>query len=134
MKLIRRPLAPGETDLELLFAGVLIAAAGVVWLLFATGIPLPGCPLKAACDLPCVGCGSTRAVRAMMGGNVLSAFTLNPLTSLTVLAGVAWLVYAVSVAGRRVPRWRVQALTKGSRWLLWILVAANWAYILYRHG
>lgn len=134
MKMVRRPLAPGETDLELLFTGLLIAGAGIVWWLFATGLPLPGCPLKATSGLPCVGCGSTRAVRAIMGGDFWTAFTLNPLTSLTALAGVAWIIYAVSVAGRRVPRWRVQAFTGWSRWVLWLLLGANWAYVIYRHG
>jgi len=134
VKLILRPLAPGELDLELLFASLLIASICIGWFVLKTDLPLPACPLKATIDLPCAACGSTRAIRAMSEGHPLQAFLLNPLTALATITGIGWGLYAVSVAGRPVPRWRLLTLTNWSRWALLLLIGANWAYVIYRHG
>jgi hypothetical protein len=45
----------------------------------ATDSRFPGCPFFAATDLYCPGCGSLRAMHALLHGHLMYAFRLNPL-------------------------------------------------------
>jgi len=80
--------------------GPLVTLAAVVVLLalaaFYDHLPVqaPECGFKAALGLPCVGCGGTRAMRALSGGRVLEAARFNPAVVLGVFVSVAWAVSA----------------------------------------
>jgi hypothetical protein len=71
----------------------LLAAAGALWLLS------PGCLFAAAFHVPCPGCGSTRAARALAHLDLLGALHANPIApfSMALLvflaARVVYLVY-----------------------------------------
>lgn len=67
-------------------AGVVaLAAAGVgIWLLRSYDPNLPGnlfppCMFKAFTGLHCIGCGLTRALHALVHGDIAGAFAMNPL-------------------------------------------------------
>lgn len=61
-------------------AGRLFIAA-VVWAPFVVGFAFDAtiCPLAAAFDLPCPGCGLTRATVAAFNGDFSAAFSYHPL-------------------------------------------------------
>jgi hypothetical protein len=69
-----------------LTAAALVAAVGV-WLLLnfdpnAADSPFPGCMFRALTGYFCVGCGLTRALHALVHGDLLRAFAMNPLAVL----------------------------------------------------
>lgn len=64
----------------LLAAGVLFAALLLVG--------LPECPLYRLTGLYCAGCGGTRAIRALLHGDVAACFRQNPLLPLLAAAAV----------------------------------------------
>lgn len=133
MKIIRRPLAPGETDLELLFAPILAISLAGVLLVLKTGWPLPGCPFAAWTQQPCLSCGVTRALEALSHGHWREAFLWNPLALVSLILLLLWMGYAAAVAGRRTPRLRLIGFTTTSRVILLALVLINWSYLLFRH-
>jgi hypothetical protein len=64
----------------------------------------PACPFHTLTGLNCPGCGTTRALRQLLHGNVLAAFKLNPLTmsTLPVLVGVLVLFTRSAITGQPV--------------------------------
>jgi hypothetical protein len=134
VRLIRRPLIPGEPDPELLWGSVLGASAliGSLWL--HAGLPTPLCPLHAVTGLPCPTCGSTRAASALVHGNLAGALTWNPLMTLVMIGAAFYVLYAAVVVIRNLPRLRWTPLTQSeSRWIRIsgiLLLASNWGYLL----
>jgi hypothetical protein len=57
----------------------------------AAGSLLPPCPLHALTGLYCPGCGSTRALHALLHGDLAGAWAMNPLlvVALPLLAAMA---------------------------------------------
>ena len=133
MKVVRRPLAPGETDLELLFAPILAACMAGGFLLLRGGHSFPECPFAGFTGHPCLSCGTTRAMHALLQGHLFEAFTWNPLALLVFILIVFWMVYAFAVAGRRTLRLRLIGFTFTSRVTLIGVVILNWGYLFFRH-
>lgn len=105
----------------LLFAGGLAVAVRVL----PFGWP---CAWKAATGLPCAGCGGTRSLLFLLGGEWQAALQLNPGV---VCAGGLFLVanvYAAGVLVLRLGPWR--PVLRGWRWALGAAVVLNWAYLL----
>ena len=64
-----------------------IAAGAGVWLLRtfdpnAAGNPFPPCMFRQFTGLFCIGCGLTRALHALVHGDIAGAFAMNPLAML----------------------------------------------------
>jgi hypothetical protein len=80
----------------LLLAGCL---AGYAWLFFtAPGVSGGAelCPIRRVTGIPCPSCGSTRAVRSLMDGDVIQALLINPFGMLifaVLLLAPAWILY-----------------------------------------
>jgi hypothetical protein len=94
---------------------------------------VPACPFHALTGMPCPGCGSTRALVALVGGDFAAALGWNPVAALAILGG--WTVAAIA------PLWVLldgplpalaPVLPARSRWLLGGMLALNWAYLLAR--
>lgn len=83
----------------------------------APGSLLPPCPLHALTGLYCPGCGSTRALHALLHGDLAHALAMNPLlvVSLPVLAAMALNAAGWQPAGTQ-RLWR--ALGRPRPWLL----------------
>jgi len=78
----------------------------------------------------------TRATAALIHGDLVGALGWNPLATL-VLAGIAlYVLYAAVVVAGKFPRLRWILLTRSeSRWIritVILLIAANWAYLIWR--
>lgn len=70
-----------------LLAGAAVAVPVGVWLLLnfdpnAPGNPFPACMFRALTGYYCIGCGVTRALHALVHGDVLGALSMNPLAIL----------------------------------------------------
>lgn len=131
----RRPLAPGEIDYELILAGVTSAMAivGLAWL--HSRLPNPSCPFAYLTGLPCVTCGGTRAVRALLEGDLVAALRFNPLVVMGISALMAANVYAFAVVGLRLPRIRFgpfpEKLCNIFRVLIGSIILLNWIFLLF---
>jgi hypothetical protein len=134
MQMIRRPLAPGEANYELIWLSVssvgLVLAAS--WL--ALKLPWPICLFHALTGRPCLTCGATRSAIAFFHAHFLAAFEWNPLAFLCYCGLSLFNVYAFATVVMRTPHLRIVRLSaserKFFRGFVIGLLALNWAYLL----
>ncbi|HEY2614595.1 MAG TPA: DUF2752 domain-containing protein, partial [Chthoniobacterales bacterium] len=130
MRVVSRRVPAGETDPELTWLAVSIAAfiAGALWL--KLHLPWPRCPFLALTGFPCLTCGATRATIAFSQGNSLTAWQWNPLAFFALCAIAVFDLYALVVVARRAARLRIvdwSATEKNAvRIAVVFLVALNW--------
>ncbi len=111
--------------------GMAAAASAVVvatWLLYhfdpnSANSPFPGCMFRELTGFLCIGCGMTRAMHALVHGDLLRALHMNPLGVL--------LLPAVPLMVAHSRGWRPTVLEPVMRWLLeprlWlVLLPAYW--------
>jgi hypothetical protein len=129
-----RALGPGETDHELLWSLVAVATGTVALLAWSAGaLGLPACVFKAVTGLPCVTCGSTRALAALAAGEVLAAIRWNPLMTFGVFGLAAYVPYGALASFAGLRRCRLQLTERESRavrWVVLFVVAATWAFLV----
>ncbi len=90
-----------------------------------------GCAWKTCTGWPCVGCGGTRTMALMAGGEWLAAFRLNPGVAATALLLMVTNLYAAVVLIGRLPPWRPAWMARVRwRWVVAALVLGNWIYLL----
>ncbi len=89
--------------------------------------PIPLCPTRFYFHVPCPGCGSTRAVLALLHGDVHAALALNPVglvAAALAVPSLAWILRGVVREGRVVdlPRWLRVVWTGviGALFVVWI--------------
>jgi len=129
-----RPLRPGELDAELIWLSVTVASAaiGVTWL--ALHLPMPQCTFRSLTGFPCVTCGATRSVNALLHGDVLAAWRLNPLVLLGLATVAVFDAYALVVLLARARRLRVaftaRPLRRAAVAIGCAVVLLNWIYLL----
>ncbi len=133
MQIGHRPLAPGETDHELLWLTASLGglAAAATW--FALQLPWPACLFHMITGHPCATCGATRSALAFFQGHLFSAFRWNPLAFLFYCGLTIFDVYAFSVLVFRKPRLRISWSPKEkrlARYSVIVLLALNWTYLL----
>lgn len=111
-----------------------VIAAALLFLFFVDPLEaawFPRCPFLALTGRECPGCGSSRAIHALLHGRVCAAVGLNPLATLLLpyAAVLGWLTYGAG------GRWRAgrlyDALT--SRWAAWGLLAAMVGWMIFRN-
>lgn len=67
----------------------------------------PKCPFRSLTGLQCPGCGSQRAIHALLHGQVIAAFQQNALVPLAIpYLAIGFYMRAVQQPGRRLLRWR----------------------------
>jgi hypothetical protein len=116
------------------FAAAAIAASILAHDVADGAIPFPECGFKKLTGLACPGCGGTRSLVAIGGGDVPAAFVLNPAVAL------AWFLFVASVpmaaidalvtGGRAAARLSRFASTRFAARLLVAAIAANWIFLL----
>jgi hypothetical protein len=130
-----RKLRPGETDIELWFGVVLLSLCGIgafISVILPRGW-IPPCRLHQTTGLPCPTCGSHRAIRALINGDILTALHSQPLgTALIAGAAIFWL-YALTTVIFKLPRFRPDISKRSKRLIcygLLIAILLNWIYLL----
>jgi hypothetical protein len=136
VRIHRRPIIPGSHDPELVWGSILLIAALLANAWLFSGIATPRCLLHATTGIPCPTCGMTRATWHLLHGEIGAAFLLNPLMAAALLGAALYICYAAVVVIGRLPRLRLEALTKTEANLVRIaaigLLAANWLYLIGR--
>lgn len=109
------------------------AAAAVLGILYwfdpSTSGFYPSCPFHLLTGLHCPGCGSLRAIHAMLHGDFAAALRFNPLTTLgapLLLLGIAREAWRMT-SGRDPLPFRVPA------WSIWMLLVAIVAFGILRN-
>lgn len=106
---------------------------GVFVLVKPAGSDATLCVFRNATGVPCPACGSTRAALAVADGRPLDAMAHNPLMTIAGVLAAAWLVMRVGFARQveiDLPRWAGLPVWAA----LAALLAANWIYVIARHG
>lgn len=121
---IRRPMSRG---LKFALAGSAVAGCAYLALVDpnASGAPYLGCPFRALTGFDCPGCGITRALHALVTGNVPRAFDHNLLLTSALFVGVLW--WLVSFVRERTGRAPLRS--PSGRWVPFAfgaLVVAFW--------
>ena len=136
MKLVLRKPRDRETDYEFIFGFLLIPLFGAVSLLIlrlSSRIPI-FCVFHRLTGIPCPACGSFRCAEQLMAGHLWDAFLVQPLATLVVLVCVAFALYSWVVVILRLPRLRMEEVTRRQKWAMFLivvaLVVANWIYLL----
>ncbi len=134
MQVLRQPLAPGETDHDLIWLSVSVASLGLAATWLALGLPWPRCLFHDLTGRPCLTCGMTRSAIQFFHGHFLAALKWNPLV-FAVLCGVtAFDLYAFFALVTRAPRLRIIFWTASEKKFARIIVitalALNWVYLL----
>jgi hypothetical protein len=128
-----RPLAPRETDFELLFLTISCATAGSCLLWLAFGLPWPKCWFRQLTGIPCPTCGATRCAMALIHGHLGDALHRNPFIFLCYGAVMIIDLYAAAVLFFQLPRLRVTRVPGKIKYRLVValfgLVGANWVYL-----
>src|SRR4029077_1010888 len=133
MQIVSRPLAPRETDYELIWLSVSLGGLFFAAAWFSFGLPWPVCWFHQLTGHPCATCGATRAAIAFLHGNLLGAIRWNPLAFAIYCGIAAFDAYAFAVLVTRARRVRVSFNATGKRILRATAIAVvllHWAYLL----
>jgi len=116
---------------------------GYSWLfLFGTALQNTGftpCLFKNCTGLACPSCGTTRSVSQVFKGNIISGILINPLGLVVAAVMIIlpfWIIYDIAFKKNSLPQ-AYKATekiinTKPSAILLILLLAANWAWNIYK--
>lgn len=137
MKLDFRRRSDEETDIELVF-GVLFIPILSVAIFALSKIPpswLPRCMLHTSFGIPCPTCGACRSMRLLVGGHPVNAWLMQPLVVTLAAIGVCYCAYSFIVVFGRLPRIRLEDISRSEKRVMVILAAAlliaNWLYLAY---
>jgi len=124
---------------------ILLCILGVAWVLLViitqrAGYNLITCPSRLIYDLPCAGCGGTRAFLLLIKGHPVDAFFMNPNVYpavLLILAAVALAVYDFFHHTDKLNYWYEKIRRKGNHPSVYVPVIlfeiAIWVYNIWRY-
>jgi Protein of unknown function (DUF2752) len=134
MRLICRPLAPRETDAELLWLTISIGAVALAALWRALHLPWSTCLFHVITRHPCPSCGATRAAIGFLHGNFAAAWNWNPLAVMTYCAIAMLNLYALVVLITGARRLRIVQVRPAEKKFLRattiVVILGNWVYLL----
>ena len=134
MRLLWRRQSASGPDHELIWFAVSVASisGAAIWL--ALALPWPRCAFLAVTGLPCVTCGATRSMIALLHGNIPGAVRWNPLAFVALCTLIVFDLYAAFVLVGRTTRLRIVDWTVSEKNVARIavisLLALNWIYLL----
>ncbi|GAB3065588.1 DUF2752 domain-containing protein [Stenotrophomonas tumulicola] len=92
---------------------------------YASGSPLPSCPLYALTGLYCPGCGSTRCLHSLVHFDLAGAMAMNPLLVISLPFLLLMLLYGAGVRLRALdPLMRVLANP-----MFWLVLLVGYALL-----
>ena len=112
--------------------GIAVLACLVVGVAGLDRLPVQLCVFKAVTGLPCLTCGTTRALGRLYALDLPGAFAMNPLASTGALALMLWGLSDLALLGSHrfltvhLTGWAARSARVGAV----VLVLANWAYLL----
>ncbi len=132
MRVLFTEKEPGRIEFALIYGGlVILLLAAARFLPVAT--LAPDCTFRALTGLPCPTCGSTRSVMLLSRGQILPAFSLNPLTTVVCIAVLLAFAYRISALLLNLPRIAVQLSARDQNLIRFCAVVTlflNWIYLV----
>lgn len=115
------------------FLGIGSVAGSAVGLLHLDRLPLPLCAFKALTGLPCMTCGTTRALGRLFVHDISGALAMNPLATLAAFTIALWGLADLLLLsrGRALAVAVDPATARTLRVLAVLAVLVNWAYLVY---
>lgn len=123
---------PSSFPLGLACALVGLAGLALISLLHLDRLGFTVCTFKSLTGLPCMSCGTTRALGRLAAGDFMGALRMNPLATIGVIGAGAWAV-ADTIAALRGKGVRLRASGAVAHALRIAVVAAvvlNWVYLI----
>jgi hypothetical protein len=132
MRLFLKKRAPDQIEFGIIYGciALLMLCAGWVQPLLSFA---PACVLKGLTGIPCLTCGATRSVVHLSHGDILSAFIMNPLTTLFLISSVLYLIYSLISAAFHLPRVSMLLTDKEKNAVragVVMLLIVQWAYLI----
>lgn len=126
---------PGQTDHELLWSlvGLLVFCAMILGQHLLGLHRFPKCTFHSLTGLPCLTCGSTRALFSLLSLNFTQAFYYNPLCTLFWLLWLIFVPYGLAAHFRLLPK--VRAKLSASDWMMLrfaipAVAVMNWVWLI----
>ena len=134
MTAVWRKLDASEPDHELIWAWVTIVSAVLssIWLT-RLGLPPLVCPFHALTGLPCLTCGATRALAALLRGDLAGSLRSNPIACAGAAAAALYVPYALAVTCLHLQRLRFTLHVRDwlvLRWVVGCTAAAVWVFLI----
>ncbi len=132
MRLYLKKKSSNQIEFGIIYGGIALVMLGVGRLLPILSFA-PDCVFKGLTGLPCPACGSTRSVVHIAHGDILSALAMNPLTTLCLMAAIAFIIYSLMSAAFDLPRINVILADKEKNVMragVAMILLAHWAYLI----
>ena len=115
-----------------ILAACALAATAVVGVLHLDHLPFSLCVFKAVTGLPCMTCGTTRALGRLARLDLAGALAMNPLVAAGLLALVPWAAadLALLPSGRALSLHLSPAGARAARIAAVAAVLLNWAWLV----
>jgi len=123
---------PGGVPVGLALGLCAAAAIAVVGLFPLDRLPFSVCLFKAVTGLPCLTCGTTRALGRLVRLDLAGALAMNPLTTLGIFGLVPWALADLALLpwGRAVSLDLSPGAARVARITVVAAALANWAWLV----
>lgn len=123
---------PGGVPVGAILAACGLVAIGAIAVLHLDRLPFSLCVFKAVTGLPCMTCGTTRALARLARLDLAGALAMNPLVTLATLALLPWAAadLALLPRGRALSLELSPAAARVARIAAVAAVLANWAWLV----
>jgi len=132
MHIIFKKRKEGEIDYGIIYGGISIIVLFIGGTMPVLSL-MPSCAFKMLTGIPCPTCGATRSVVALARGDITASFMMNPLTALSLLAGVLIFLYSLATIILNLPKINMLLSSKEEIALkasVIVLVLAQWGYLI----
>jgi len=134
MRLYLKKKSSHQIEFGIIYGGIALLMLGAGRLLPILSFA-PDCVFKGLTGLPCPACGSTRSVVHIAHGDILSALAMNPLTTLCLMAAIAFFIYSLMSAAFDLPRINCLLADKEKNVMragVVMILLGQWAYLIIR--
>jgi hypothetical protein len=122
----------GGVPVGAILAACALVAMGTIAVLHLDRLPFSLCVFKAVTGLPCMTCGTTRALARLARLDLAGALSMNPLVTLATLTLLPWAAadLALLPRGRALSLELSPAAARVARIAAVAAVLANWAWLV----
>lgn len=132
MRLYLKKKSSNQIEFGIIYGGIALLMLGVGRLLPILSYA-PDCVFRGLTGIPCPTCGSTRSVVHLAHGDILSALAMNPLTTLCLMAAIAYFISSLMSMAFDLPRINFLLADKEKNVMragAVMILLAQWAYLI----
>jgi hypothetical protein len=134
MRLFLEKKASNQIEFGVIYGVIALLMLGAAWWPPLLSLA-PGCVFQGLTGVPCPTCGSTRSLVHLSHGDIVSAFSMNPLVTLAMIAAVVYFLFSLIILAFDLPRITCILTDKEKsvmRAAVLIILLAQWAYLTIR--